>query len=301
MASPHHDWMIYSRSRGQSAIAAAAYAARIRTWDRRYVPEPQDHSHKTDLVFSGILLPPKAPSWMRDRRALWSAVERREDRSTRPEDAQVCRGKVVSFQRELTMERNILTLLQYLEEQYVARGIIIDFNVHDAEAEDGGRNWHTHLLATMRVVGPDGFGLKNRAWNGVNFRPRNGSRPHALRDGMLLQQRAAWSDYVNAAFAEAGLDIRIDHRSLKAQGIDRMPQPRLGKAKHAKGQWAQQRRDEVRDVAAYNGARQQARAGQRAAVKGKGAGIVAGAASAASTARHDGRVASAPGRGRHAQ
>ena len=255
MASHYHQWEVFSRSRGESAISAAAYAARMVTWDKRYVPEPQDYRGKDDLVYSAILVPEGAPGWARDRRKLWTAVERREDRSTRPQTAQLCRGCIVGFQRELTMDQNIRVLLRYLDDQYVADGMIVDVNVHDAPASDGGRNWHAHLLATMREVLPDGFGLKRRDWNEVDFGLRDGlkhHRPFAMTDGFLRQRKAVWADYVNEALADTGSDARIDHRTLKAQGIDRLPQPKMGKAAYADTPWAAQKRDELSDVLAYN-------------------------------------------------
>ena len=46
----------------------------------------------------------------------------------------------------------------------------------------------------------------------------------------LLETRAAWAEQTNAALKEAGLEIRIDHRSLEAQGIERVPGIHLGPA-----------------------------------------------------------------------
>ena len=46
----------------------------------------------------------------------------------------------------------------------------------------------------------------------------------------LLETRAAWAAQTNDALKEAGLEIRIDHRSLEAQGIERLPGIHLGPA-----------------------------------------------------------------------
>ena len=42
--------------------------------------------------------------------------------------------------------------------------------------------------------------------------------------------RKAWADYVNRAQAAIGLSDRIDHRSYKRQGIDKIPSVHLGVA-----------------------------------------------------------------------
>jgi MobA/MobL family len=44
----------------------------------------------------------------------------------------------------------------------------------------------------------------------------------------VAELRSAWAETANRALERAGLDIRIDHRSLEAQGIDRLPEPKLG-------------------------------------------------------------------------
>jgi len=41
--------------------------------------------------------------------------------------------------------------------------------------------------------------------------------------------REAWGEHVNAALERAGLPARVDHRSLKAQGVAREPVPHMGR------------------------------------------------------------------------
>ena len=68
----------------------------------------------------------------------------------------------------------------------------------------------------MRKIDGDKFSAKKpREWNDV---------------GLLVKQRETWADAVNAALEKAGRDERVDHRSLKDQGIDRLPQPKIGVA-----------------------------------------------------------------------
>src|SRR5690606_31464047 len=53
------------------------------------------------------------------------------------------------------------------------------------------------------------FGLKVGEWK---------------RRDLLLHWREAWADHVNERLASLDIDARVDHRSLKAQGIDLKPQ-----------------------------------------------------------------------------
>jgi hypothetical protein len=68
---------------------------------------------------------------------------------------------------------------------------------------------------------------------------------HCKRNGLPTPaetERARWCELVNAALAEAGHDVRVDHRTLKEQGIEREAQRHAGKG--AIGVWA--------EITAYN-------------------------------------------------
>ncbi|GEL65436.1 hypothetical protein KBA01_27220 [Kozakia baliensis] len=62
---------------------------------------------------------------------------------------------------------------------------------------------------------PVGFGAKERAWND--------------RD-LLLAWRERWASLANERLAALDLDMRIDHRSFAARGIDLEPQNKIGPA-----------------------------------------------------------------------
>jgi hypothetical protein len=46
----------------------------------------------------------------------------------------------------------------------------------------------------------------------------------------FLWIRERWAQVTNEALREAGLAVRVDHRSYKTQGIDREPQPMMPRA-----------------------------------------------------------------------
>ncbi len=93
---------ILSRGDGRSVIAKAAYNARDKLRDERTGQLTKDYSREGGLLFSGIFAPKDAPAWTRDRAELWNAVERREDASNRPRDAQLARDIEPALPHELT-------------------------------------------------------------------------------------------------------------------------------------------------------------------------------------------------------
>jgi hypothetical protein len=75
---------------------------------------------------------------------------------------------------------------------------------------------------TTRQVGPEGIGARTTLDLSGTERHERGLGPS--KDD-LLWMRERWAQVTNEALREAGLSVRIDHRSYAAQGIDREPKP----------------------------------------------------------------------------
>ena len=61
------------------------------------------------------------------------------------------------------------------------------------------------------------------------MRPRrNGRRAHEERLAQLETWRGSWEKLANRHLERAGLDVRIDRRTLKEQGIEAEPTKHLG-------------------------------------------------------------------------
>ena len=90
--------------------------------------------------------------------------------------------------------------------------MVADVTFHDLDSH----NPHAHIMLTMRNIDEKGFSLKkNRNWN---------------KRELLEKQRSAWAISANYALEKAGVKEKIDHRTLEAQGINRIPQIHLGAA-----------------------------------------------------------------------
>ena len=63
----------------------------------------------------------------------------------------------IAMQNELTLEENMELARKFVQEQFVAKGMIADLAFHSPEKEDGGiPNPHFHVMTTMRPLNPDG-------------------------------------------------------------------------------------------------------------------------------------------------
>ncbi|ARR57891.1 Ti-type conjugative transfer relaxase TraA (plasmid) [Rhizorhabdus wittichii DC-6] len=210
MAIYHFSAKIISRANGSSAVASAAYRAAERLYDDR-LGRDHDFSNKAGVVHSEIMLPEGAPEHLNDRTCLWNEVEAGEKRK----DAQLAREVEFSIPRELNQSQGVQLARDFVEKQFVERGMVADLNVHWDFAEDGSPKPHAHVMLSMREVGPKGFGQKVREWNNT---------------ALLKDWREAWADHVNERLAELDIDARIDHRTLEAQGIELEPQHKIGPA-----------------------------------------------------------------------
>ena len=206
----HLSVKIIGRSSSRNAVAAAAYRAATELYDDR-LREVHDKFTQAPVVHSEIMLPHSAPDYLLDRETLWNKVEAREVRR----DARLAREIEVALPRELDKPEAIRLVRDFVQEQFVSRGMIADLNVHWGSATDGESQPHAHVMLTMRSVDADGFGHKVRDWD---------------HKDILVGWRERWASLMNQRMTELGHDISVDHRSLVEQGITLKPQVKIGPA-----------------------------------------------------------------------
>jgi len=210
MAIYHFSAKVISRAAGSSAVASAAYRSASRLHDER-IDRHHDFTNKAGVVHSEVMLPNGAPEHLSDRERLWNEVEAGEKRI----DAQLAREIEFAIPRELDRAEGIRLAREFVQREFVDRGMIADLNLHWDIGADGMAKPHAHVMLTMREVSEGGFGSKVRDWN---------------RTDLLQHWREAWAEHANQRLAELDIDARVDHRSLEAQGIDLEPQHKIGPA-----------------------------------------------------------------------
>jgi Ti-type conjugative transfer relaxase TraA len=196
MAIYHLSVKVVSRSGGRSATAAAAYRAAELVHDRTS-GQSFDYTRKAGVEHTEILAPEHAPDWVFGRAELWNRVEEAEIRK----DAQLAREVEVALPIELDEESQRELVRDFAREAFVSRGMVADIAIH----RDNPDNPHAHILLTTRTLDEHGFGRKERGWNAK---------------AELQQWRSLWAETTNQHLRERGLDIRIDHRTLEAQGLE---------------------------------------------------------------------------------
>lgn len=212
MAIYHMSVKTVSRSVGKSATAAAAYrACEEIECEREGIKH--DYTRKIGLVHSEIFAPEGSPEWATNRAALWNAAEASENRK----NSTVAREFELALPAELSEEERTKLAREFVRELVEKHGFVADLNIH--AAHDGNDNHHAHILCTTRKMEHSGLTIKTRELD-------------EKTSGSVDYWRERWGTLANTALEKAGHSQRIDHRSLKAQGIERPAQIHIG---HGKG------------------------------------------------------------------
>jgi hypothetical protein len=202
MAIYHLHVKVIGRKSGSSAVASAAYRSGSRLRDER-IDRSHDFSAKRGVVHSEVLLPENAPEAWSDRERLWNDVEAAEVRK----DAQLAREVEFSLPREMTEAQGIELARDFVQSEFVDRGMIADLNVHRDIGEDGMPKPHAHVMLTMRawdetvLAQKCGTGTARRWWSaGASVGPnlpmsvwRNSISTRASIIAALRRRASRWS------------------------------------------------------------------------------------------------------------
>ncbi|HED0394934.1 TPA: MobA/MobL family protein [Yersinia enterocolitica] len=203
MAIFHMSAQRISRSKGHSSVAAAAYRHGEKMTDE-HTGEIHDYSKKKGVSDSVVLIPDGADKRFLKPEYLFNTIEKCEKRK----DAQLALEVNISLPTEMTDEQKKALAVDFCNENFVKKGMIADIAFHKLDSD----NPHFHVMLTTRSLTPDGsgFGQKVREWNSKE---------------QLQEWRKSWADTTNEHLQKAGIDARIDHRSLKDQKaeLDALP------------------------------------------------------------------------------
>lgn len=210
MAIYHLKAQTGSRSRGQSAKAKADYIQR----EGKY----KDQEDKLVYKESGNM-----PGWAEEEPSeYWQAADTHERANGR-----LYKEVEVALPKELGEDERITLAREFAEKLTEKENLPYTLAVHEGR----GENPHAHVMISERMN--DGVERSPETW----FRRANREEPErggALKTesmkpkAWLAQTRETWEREVNGALEREGHEARVDHRSLEAQGIERVPTRHIG-------------------------------------------------------------------------
>ena len=234
MPCPHFKITITQRSRGQSAVAGAAYQSGEKLFSE-YDLKWKSYAEKQGIVYTEIILPAHAPPEYSDRNTLWNAAEKIEKQW----NSQLARRIVLALPREVPADQYPAMLQDFCREHFVSHGMCVDFAIHDK----GDGNPHAHIMLTMRAMDERGKWLpKSRKVydldeNGERIRLPSGNWKSHKEDtvdwndqGKAEIWRHGWEVITNDYLERNNRPERVDLSSFERQGIDLAPTIHLGPA-----------------------------------------------------------------------
>ena len=236
MPCPHNEITIVQRSQRQSAVAAAAYQSGEKLFCE-YDQQVKHYPEKRGIVHNEILLPANAPPEYADRNTLWNAAEAVEKQW----NSQLARRWVLTIPREIPPDQYAVLVREFCEQQFVSKGMIADFAIHDPHPP--GHNPHAHVLLTMRAMDEHGKWLpKSRKVydldeNGERIKLPSGRWKSHKEDTVDWNDqkyceiwRHEWEVIQNRYLEANDRPERVDLRSYARQGFDIVPTVHEGAA-----------------------------------------------------------------------
>lgn len=201
-----------SRASGKSAVAAAAYRHAAKLDDDRY-GVVRDYTRKRGVLHSELVLPESAPSWASDRARLWNAAEARETGHAKQDSARTAREFLLALPCELPFEAQLALTRRFARLLIDTHGAAVDFAIHAPDRRGDDRNFHAHVMMTTRELGPEGFGKKIRAFDGLKSGPAE-----------LTELRRIWAGIGAESLEQAGHPLeaarfREAYKTLEVLGV----------------------------------------------------------------------------------
>lgn len=231
----HFNISMISRGKSKSAVASAAYIScekLTNEWDGI----THDYHNKKGLLHSQIYLPENVPIELKDRATLWNSVELNE----KAINAQLARNFIIALPKELSVEENKKLITDFIKENFVSKGMIVDLAIHN-ENDEGNNNIHAHIMTTLRPINEKGeWQPKSRKEyildeKGEKIKLKSGNhktRKVELTDwndkGNAEKWRESFANICNQYLEKNNLEKRVDHRSFERQGIEEIPTIHLG-------------------------------------------------------------------------
>ncbi len=207
MAIYHAHFSKVQRSKGQNAIASAAYVGA--TCLQKLDGSLADYRKKKGVSGSKVILPSYvSSSQVVTSQKLWAMAEQSENRK----NSTTARRGDFALPCEFTEEECLAVGYAYSQDIADRYGVVVDVHFHDLDKQ----NPHIDLMWTSRVFDGEKLTNKTRILD---------DKATGTQEFLWLRER--WATRVNEKLASYG--THIDHRSYKDQGLEKIATKHLGR------------------------------------------------------------------------
>jgi ATP-dependent exoDNAse (exonuclease V) alpha subunit len=195
---------VLSRGAKRSAVAASAYRSGEELTDNAS-GRVFNYETRHGVLYAAMLYPDgDGPS----RGDFWNTVEDHERRR----DAQLLREFIGAFPHELSTAQMTAAAHAFVRDYVTPHGLVADVTIHGPDRRGDLRNYHTHILTSLRSYHAGTFGPKAELRH-LNER----SQIHVWRNG--------WERTINDALDRARIPSRV---TARARAGVAPPEPKQG-------------------------------------------------------------------------
>lgn len=214
MAIYHLSFKTAAKGKGRSAKAHAQYIEREGKYALSRVNEELEYRFSDNM-----------PAWaVGSEIAFWDASDLYERANGR-----VYSEFEIALPREFSKEQRQVLVAEFIDKELKDQPYTVA--IHNKRALDGGEQPHAHIMFSERQL--DGIERSPEQF----FKRANGKDPEKggtkknpdwNRREKIDEMRLSWEKTINRALERSGIEQRLDCRTLKEQGIDRVPEPKMG-------------------------------------------------------------------------
>jgi len=140
----------------------------------------------------------------------------------------MARSIKIALPNELSLDEQIALAKEFVTETFINIGLCADIAFHAGLLDESRKpanieavyerqnNPHAHIITPFRTVDKDGFHRTKTQMRYMNHKSYS------------TKWRKLWAELQNREFEKRGLDIRVSHESLYAQGIMREATKHIG-------------------------------------------------------------------------
>lgn len=218
MATYHLNMKRVKKGKGESASAKLSYISRT----NRY----KDKSEDLQYIESNNM-----PNFAKGKeQEFWASADLYERAN-----ACVCREIKIALPRELNLEQQKAIIKEFADKHFA--NVPYTFAIHN---DKNNHNPHSHFIFSERLLDHRTEKLSDRDFfkRCTPIKDKKTGEVKQIKGGaekdrrfnqvsLLKELRKDWADITNEHLAKHGINARIDHRTLKEQGIERTAQVRI--------------------------------------------------------------------------
>jgi hypothetical protein len=180
---------VVSRGKGQSMVAKAAYNSRDAIQEQR-TGEMKDFSRMRDKPVASFVF--ASDPELRDAGNLWNFYDSHETRK----NALLGISFIAALPYQLTDEQRANIVKDFTREEFLRKGVAAQADIHRPDAHGDERNWHVHILGSVRKVSKDGLGERVFRWDD--------------KEKNLSRWRQAWAERGAKELEKSGFKVEAE-------------------------------------------------------------------------------------------